>query len=304
METGQGDALDKALLGLHADLVARLADQGQLDAERFTSVMAQFRRVLELLPPGGANRAEIVVYLQTVIEWLGTDPWAHDRFGGPVLTLAAIERKLRVTATGVDLDADALLKQSRGQVILGGPGSGKTWVAKRAARRCAQDALAALTAGGALDEVELPLYTTCSSLYSAAGNIREAAVSSALERLSDLGGSRISAALRVFFTERNAPTLLVIDALDEARGGGLRLRQVGSLRGGSFSPVGQALGTINSSSMSKAAPLKFASSCRYATPTMSNPSSSNGSPSGPSGAEILRPRSHGGRACSRPLPCR
>ena len=42
-------------------------------------------------------------------------------------------------------------------------------------------------------------------------------------------GSRISAVLRVFFTERNAPTLLVIDSLDEAHGPSERLRQADTL---------------------------------------------------------------------------
>jgi len=137
-----------------------------------------------------------------------------------VLTPAAIERKLRVTATGrvpeQDLDADELAQQCVRLVIPGGPGSGKTWLAKRTARRCAEEALQVLAAGGTLEEAELPLYTTCSRLFGAGGDIREAVVSSALGQLGDLGGSRISAALGVFFTERNAPTLLVIDSLDEA----------------------------------------------------------------------------------------
>ena len=219
METGQASALDEALFGLHA---------------RFDSVMDQFKLVLDRLPPGPARRGEIAVYLRTLINWLNADPWPRDpQFGGPVLTPAAIERKLRITATGrdgeQDLDADGLAQQCARLVILGGPGAGKTWLAKRAARRCAEDALQVLAAGGTLEGVELPLYTTCSRLFSAGGDIREAVVSSALGQLADLGGSRISAALRVFFTERNAPTLLVIDSLDEAHGPSERLRQAGTL---------------------------------------------------------------------------
>ena len=79
-------------------------------------------------------------------------------------------------------------------------------------------------------EVELPLYTTCSRLFGTGGDIREAVVSSALGQIGDLGGSRISKALGVFFAERNAPTLLVIDSLDEAHGPSDRLRQASTLR--------------------------------------------------------------------------
>ena len=219
IETGQASALDEALLGLH---------------DRFDSVIDQLKLVLDRLPPGSAGRGEIAVYLRTLIDWLSTDPWPQDpQFGGPVLTPAAIERKLRVTATGrvreQDLDADGLAQQCARLVILGGPGSGKTWLARRAARRCAEDALEVLAAGGTLEEVELPLYTTCSRLFGAGGDIREAVVSSALGQLGDLGGSRISKALGVFFAERNAPTLLVIDSLDEAHGPSERLHQAGTL---------------------------------------------------------------------------
>ena len=228
METGQASALDKALFGLHADLVVR-----------FASLMEQFKRALDRLPPGPADRGEIVVYLTALVDWLNTDPWPRDRrFGGPVLTPAVIERKLRVTTTDrageqdespSDLNADDLAQQCVRLVILGGPGSGKTWLVKRAARRCAEEALKALAEGATLDEVELPLYTTCSRLFSAGGNIREAVVSSALDQLADLGGSRLSAALRVHFSERNAPVLLVIDSLDEATGSDERLRQADTL---------------------------------------------------------------------------
>jgi CRP-like cAMP-binding protein len=223
METDQASALDGAMFDLHDDLTAG-----------FASVMDQFKLVLDRLPPGPARRGQIAVYLRTLIDWLNTDPWPRDpQFGGPVLTPAAIERKLRITARGADreqdLDADGLAQQCGRLVILGGPGSGKTWLAKRTARRCAEDALQVLAAGGTLDEVELPLYTTCSRLFGTGGDIREAVVSSALGQLADLAGSRISTALRGFFTERNAPTLLVIDSLDEAHGPSERLHQASTL---------------------------------------------------------------------------
>src|ERR1022692_2023327 len=220
MEANQASALDRALFGLQADLIAR-----------FTEVMGQLKRVLDRLPPGPADRAEIVVYVSTLIDWLNTDPWPRDRrFGGPALTPAMIERKLRVSAKGEwDLDADVLATHCKRLVLLGGPGSGKTWLAKRTARRCAERALEALAAGATLDEIELPLYTTCASLFSAAGDIRAAVVSSALDQLGDLGGSRLIEALRVFFNERNAPTLLVIDSLDEAHGSDDPLRRADTL---------------------------------------------------------------------------
>jgi hypothetical protein len=223
MEADQASALDKALVELHVDLIARFSD-----------VMDNFKLVLDRLPPGPAGRGEIVVYLRTLIDWMNTDPWPQDqRFGGPVLTPATTESKLRLTAPGMpngeELDADDLAEHCQHLVILGGPGSGKTWLAKRVVRRCAEDAIEALAAGGKTDQVELPLFTTCSRLFTARGDIREAAVSSALNQLADLGGSRLTAALRAFFTERNAPTVLVIDALDEAHGTDERLRQVGTL---------------------------------------------------------------------------
>jgi hypothetical protein len=234
MEADRATALDEAILGLHADLAAQYAQQEEADANRFNRVMAQLRRVLDLVPPGPADHGDVAVYLATLIRWLNVDTWPQDtRLGGPVLTPAAIERKLKVRNKGPqseqDLDADELARRCERLVVLGDPGSGKTWLARRTARRCAEAALAALVSGRSGDEIELPLYTTCSQLFAARGDIRQAVVSSALEQLPDLGGSRISAALRLFFGERNAQTLLVIDSLDEAHGPDDRLRQADTL---------------------------------------------------------------------------
>jgi len=222
IEADRASALDTVLVDLHGDLTAGFAD-----------VMSQLKRVLGALPPGPAQRGEIAIYLRALIDGLNRDPWPrHRRFDGPVLTPADIERKLRVTAdraSNRDLDADELAQRCERLVILGGPGSGKTWLAKRTARRCAEAALLALSAGESVNEIELPLYTSCQRLFDADGAIRQAAVSSALGQLGDLGGSRISAALNVFFAERNGPTVLVIDSLDEARGSCERLYQADTL---------------------------------------------------------------------------
>jgi hypothetical protein len=219
MEDNQADALDEAMLDLHAS---------------FAGLMSQLKLVLDRLPPGPAQRGDIFLYLRVLIDWLSTDPWPTvPEFSGAALNPAAIERKMTITVASRDrketFGADELTLRCQRLVILGGPGSGKTWLARRTARRCAEDALRVLIAGGTLDEVELPLYTTCAKLFTAGGNIREAVVSSALDQLGDLGGARITTALREFFSERNAPSLLVIDSLDEAHGSSERLRQASTL---------------------------------------------------------------------------
>jgi hypothetical protein len=234
LESGHASALDEAMLGLHADLAARFAQQHHDDGYRFARIMAQLGRILDGLP-GPGSRQEITLYLVGLIRWLDTDPWPrHSQLGGPVLNPAAVERKLRVTVQTektekLELDADELARQRSRLAVLGGAGSGKTWFARRTARRCAEAALDALAAGTSLDDVELPLYTTCSFHVRTPGNVRQAVVAAALEQIGDLGGSRITAAVRDFFTERNAPTLLVIDSLDEARDPDNRHRQVDTL---------------------------------------------------------------------------
>lgn len=183
--------------------------------------------------PDASQHGEIALYLRTLIEWLNTDPWPR-WFDGPGLSPAAIERKLRIANGREDghyLDADELARRCARLIVLGGPGSGKTWLARRTARMCAETALERLTAGDTLDEVELPLYTTCAwlSATSPSDDIRRAVVCSAVGHLPDLGGARVAAVVRELFEERNAPTLLLADSLDEASGADDRIRQADSL---------------------------------------------------------------------------
>jgi hypothetical protein len=251
MESGLVSSTDNALAILHADLVAQFASQNEHSDPQFAAIIHQLGEAIDKLPPGPAGRAEISVYLAALISWLNQDPWPRDRrFQGPKLTPAAIERKLRVTTLNaipqrrlmgksqrlhqdqlieLHLPADELASKCKRLVVLGGPGSGKTWLAKRTARLCAELALRRLADGADLGDIELPLYTTCSLLAGEVGDIRNAVVSSSLNQLGDLGGSRTSTALRSFFTERNAPTLLVIDSVDEAQRPDHRLRQADSL---------------------------------------------------------------------------
>jgi hypothetical protein len=234
MQSDLAGTLDEALLCAHADLAVLLAYQESVDSDRFTRLMGHLVRVLNQLPPGTADRGEVAVYLAKLTNWLNTDPWPQDtRFSGSALAPAEVERKLTISAGHGedDLDADDLGRRYARLVVLGGPGSGKTWLAKRTARLCAEVALKALADGASLDEIELPLFVTCVQLSSASpiDNIRRAVVSCALAPLPDLGGSRVSDAVQALFEERDAPTLLVADSLDEARWADDRVRQADTL---------------------------------------------------------------------------
>ena len=236
MQADQASALDHALLSVHADLAALCAVREAADGNRFGLVMSQLERMLDTLPPGRAGQGELEVYLASLIRWLNTDPWPEDpRFSGPVVAPASIERKLRIRSghgpSEKNQDADEVARQSARLVILGGPGSGKTWLARRTARLSAQAALEALAEGAFPDEIELPLYTTCAHLFAVppGDSIRSGIVSSALGQLPDIGGARVTHALRALFEERNAPTLLVLDSLDEAHGVDERIRQADTL---------------------------------------------------------------------------
>ena len=228
-------ALDEAMAAMHADLAALAACQAVRDADRFAQLMGQLGQVLDRLP-GPADRGEVAVYLAVLIRWLNTDPWlpgSHD--GRPMLVPASVERKLAIAdashPAGLGADADELARECERLVVLGGPGSGKTWLARRTARLCAEAAMDGLAAGRMPDEVELPLFTTCAQLAAVPSGevIRRVIVSSALAQLPDLGGARITDAVRLLFEERHAPTLLVADSLDEARGADDRIRLADSL---------------------------------------------------------------------------
>jgi hypothetical protein len=189
LEAREATILDHALISMHADVAAWFTQAQELDNRRSAEVMGQLRQILDRLPPAPADRGEIAVYLTTLIEWLSTDPWPRDqRFAGSPLDAPALEHSLSVAVSGQmqeKVDADELADQCHRLVVLGGPGSGKTWLSRRTARRCAQNALVALVTGDGLEEIELPLYTTCSHLFRSPGDIRHAVVSSALNQLAD-----------------------------------------------------------------------------------------------------------------------
>ena len=185
---------------------------------------------------------DLRIYLGAQIERWNEPIW-HPR-GRRV---ADLEQRLRMTATttadprrGERLSADDALAGAGMLVVLGGPGSGKTWLARRYARQSAEQALAALEAGTKLEQVELPLFTTWDHwAKNETDGLRERLVQAATSRgVDDLGGEPVTARLRRAFTRPGARVLVVVDSLDEAADNPARGGQWTNLRDLSSLPAG------------------------------------------------------------------
>ena len=204
----QGPLLD-AVQAARAEITDAVAGFTAMGQQQSVS-LGELQRVLI----AGATDADVMVYLRArILDWdkslwlpAGRKP-------------SSLERRLRGLESGVELSADEALVGRRLLAVLGGPGAGKTWLAKRYARLCAQQALAALEAGSDLLGVEIPVDTTWDGWTNAAGDTRRALVAASFAAESghsDLGGAEIVDRLTRTFTAGGQAILAVVDSLDEA----------------------------------------------------------------------------------------
>ncbi|MEU4362768.1 NACHT domain-containing protein [Promicromonospora sp. NPDC023987] len=168
----------------------------------------------------GATAGEVMAYLRTRI----TD-WDSPVWSGVVPS--SIERRLTVGtpddrsgAESEQFTEQEALERQEMLVVLGGPGSGKTWLARRYARDTARAALDRLEAGANLDEVEIPLFTTWDRWAQTSGpGTRETLVASSFDPVlghSDIAGSDLSGQLQRTLMLAETRVLLIVDSLDEA----------------------------------------------------------------------------------------
>jgi hypothetical protein len=173
----------------------------------------------------GRDRELVLAYLRARISAWNTPDWGFE-------VPSAVERRLTMK-TVADRDEskpqtfteEAALDGRHMLVILGGPGAGKTWLARRYARRAAEAALALLEGGAELTEIELPVYTTWdhwAQFADASGDgMRGGLVASSFGADVHHGGGETAetvAALKEVLNRDRTRVLFVIDSLDEATG--------------------------------------------------------------------------------------
>jgi NACHT domain len=183
--------------------------------------------ILARLPPLPADRAICESYLNVVVDELDHDPWTR-RAGGRESSLTSIAERLRVTArpdTGYRArgaqaetgDARELAARCERIVLLGGPGAGKSWLARQIVIDAAEQADEELAAQGDPAAVEIPLFASCAAVFDTRLPAWEAVVAAALTQVSHrFGSDRLAEALRRRFLEQGGRFLVVLDGLDEA----------------------------------------------------------------------------------------
>jgi hypothetical protein len=119
-----------------------------------------------------------------------------------------------------DLDPVKCAAEADRLVVLGGPGSGKSWLARQVARRAAEAGLVRLANREPLEKIELPLLVTISpffGLVEQAVSVWDALVTQAVKELERfLPNHRCMSRIRRVFEPRNDRYFVILEGLDEA----------------------------------------------------------------------------------------
>ena len=158
---------------------------------------------------GVADRHELIEYLEKQIPDWDYSPWTQGREWTQDRRPSQLERTLEIADEQRTMSPAEALEGVWLLTVLGGPGSGKTWLARRIAREAAETALEQLR-DPRVDpaSVELPLFTTVAEWVKRRGTGFEGLVEAALPHESQQK-------IRRLVLRPGARVLAVADSLDE-----------------------------------------------------------------------------------------
>ncbi len=174
-------------------------------------------------------------YLAAVRDELDRDLWTY-RAGGQVAGVMTLGRWSKARAwidtgyvpggEGHDqgaagfVDVDELIDSCERLVLLGLPGSGKSWFARRCAMRAAEMGRSQLEGGQDSGSIEVPLFARYTDFVACGGRWPDF-IDAAVDGVgASLEGDRSADAVRKGLKARQGPFLVVLDGLDEAEGRG------------------------------------------------------------------------------------
>ena len=158
---------------------------------------------------GVADRHELIDYLEKQIREWDYSPWTQGREWTQDRRPSQLERTLEIADEQRTMSPAEALEGVWLLTVLGGPGSGKTWLARRLAREAAETALEQLR-DPRVDpaSVELPLFTTVAEWIKRHGTGFEGLVEAALPHESQQK-------IRRLVLRPGSWVLAVADSLDE-----------------------------------------------------------------------------------------
>ncbi|MBO1741400.1 NACHT domain-containing NTPase [Leifsonia sp. TF02-11] len=208
----------RAVRETYAVLIAQLRAKNETSIALFLSLQRRFDELAE----AQASREDIIRYLRGRIADWDTAFWRAD------LKASAIERALRYDdAPRTAPDATPSRRPPGAEdisreptlVILGEPGSGKTWFMRMLARKAAQKALDELERGGSATGVEIPLYTTWQRWADTPGDTAGSLVASSFASglgFTPLADRGMRERLDMTLLESRSRVVVMVDSLDEA----------------------------------------------------------------------------------------